>query len=163
MQDEVEALERLKTILEWLMGLQERNPSALQFGLIHVCFHNAEILGKAYGAPDAAKMLKELARKLRLSFRKTDLVARDRADFWVLVPYTSPETVTEKISILIKLASEDGLKIVDRDVAVFSMPDLDAVNGTVFQSASDFLEHLKKNRQIALSWAQTPPTTQREI
>lgn len=158
MQDEVSALERLKTILEWLMALHERNPGALQFGLIHVCFHNAESLGKAYGAPNAAKMLKELARKLQLSFRKTDLVARDRADFWVLVPYTSPETVTEKIALLIKIASEDGLKIVDRDVAVFSIPDTDAFQGMEFQSANDFLEYLKKNRQVALHWEQSPPS-----
>ncbi len=157
MQDEVEALEKLKTILEWLMGLQERNPSALKFGLVHVCFHNTKILGEAYGAPNAAKMLKELARKLRLSFRKTDLVARDRADFWILVPYTSPETVTEKIATLIKLASEDGLKIVDRDVAVFSIPDLDLVQSMAFKSAGEFLEYLKKNRQVSLRWEQALP------
>jgi hypothetical protein len=152
MQDEVKALEKLKTILEWILGLQERVPGALQFGLIHVCFHNTEILGQAYGAPDAAKMLKELARKLRLSFRKTDLVARDCADFWVLVPYTSPATVTEKIALLVKIASEDGLNIVDRDVAVFSMPDPVLTQGMAFQDVSQLLEHLKKNRQIALRW-----------
>jgi len=152
MHDEIKALEKLKTILEWLMGLQARNPGAMQFSLIHVCFHNTEILGRAYGAPDAAKMLQELARKLRLSFRKTDLIARECADFWLLVPYTAPETVTEKIALLVKIASEDGLNIVDRDVAVFSLPDPVVMQGMTFETAEQFLDHLKKNRLIALRW-----------
>jgi GGDEF domain-containing protein len=152
MQQEIKAFEQLTTVLEWLMELQERHPEALRFGLIHVCFHDASLLGKAYGAQDASKMLTELAQKLRLSFRKSDIVARDHADFWILAPYTSPETVTEKVALLVKIASADGLDIVDRDVAVFSMPNPEVMQGMAFKSASEFLEHLKNNRQITFRW-----------
>lgn len=157
MQEEVEALNQLNTILGWLLGLQERNPEALNFGLIHVCFHDKQILGSAYGAQDASKMLNQFARKLRLSFRKTDLVARDGGDFWVLVPYTSPNTVTEKVATLIKIASEDGLDIVDRDVAVFSMPDPAIIGNFDFPSVAEFLAHLKKNRHITFRLKQASP------
>lgn len=152
MQEDIDALDRFMITLEWLMALQERDPNALHFGLIHVCFHNSESLGRAYGARDASLMLTQLARKLRLSFRKTDLVARDGTDFWILVPYTSPATVTEKVTALVELASDNGLDIVDRDIAIFAMPDLDILNNMAFDSASDFLSHLKRNRQIAFRW-----------
>lgn len=159
MQQEVLALDQFKTILGWLMGLQERKPQSLDFGIIHVCFHDKEVLGAAYGAQDASKMLNELARKLRLSFRKTDLVARDGADFWILVPFTSPDTVTEKIATLIKVASDDGLDIVDRDVAAFSMPDPEVISSMALKSATEFLAHLKQNRHITFRWKQASQTT----
>lgn len=153
MQDDFEALDRFMITLEWLMALHERNPHALTFGLIHVCFHDQESLGKAYGARDASNMLSELARQLRQNFRKTDLVARNGTDIWVLVPYTQPETVTEKIGKLVELASDKGLNIVDRDVAVFALPDPEVLHDLKCKTASEFLIHLKQNRQIAIHWA----------
>lgn len=154
MQEDIDALDRFMITLEWLMALQERHPSALHFGLIHVCFHNKESLGRAYGARDAAHMLSDLAHQLRLAFRKTDLVARDGTDFWILAPYTLPETVTEKVTKLVELASDNGLDIVDRDVAIFAMPDPEVINNMAFKSAAEFLAHLKQNRQIAVRWEQ---------
>lgn len=154
MQEDIEALERFMITLEWLMALHERNPGVLNFGLIHVCFHNKESLGKAYGARDASQMLSDLSHQLRQSFRKTDLVARDGTDFWILVPYTSPITVTEKVTKLVELASDNGLDIVDRDVAIFAMPDQEFISNMAFNSAAELLSHLKKNRQIAFRWEQ---------
>ena len=55
------------------MALHERNPEALNFGLINVCFHNRESLGNTYGAKQALDMLCQLAKQLRQAFRKTDL------------------------------------------------------------------------------------------
>lgn len=152
MQEDFQALDRFLSTLEWLMALHERNPNALHFGLVHVCFHDKQQLGAAYGARDASQMLTHLARQLRNSFRKTDLVARDGTDFWVLVPYTSPETVTEKVRTLVEMASDNGLDIVDRDVAVFAMPDPAIMSNMAFNSAAEFLAHLKRNRQIAFRW-----------
>jgi hypothetical protein len=154
MQEEIDALDRFMFTLDWLMAMHERNPGALHFGLVHVCFHNKESLGVAYGARDAAQMLSNLSLKLRDAFRKTDLVARDGTDFWILVPYTSPDMVTEKVSKLVELASDNGLDIVDRDVAVFTMPDPEVLNNMAFDTAQEFLAHLKKNRQIAFRWEQ---------
>jgi len=152
MQEEIDALDRFMITLEWLMALHERNPNALHFGLVHVCFHNKEALGATYGARDAAQMLSTLSQQLRESFRKTDLVARNGTDFWILVPYTHPETVTEKVTKLVELASDNGLDIVDRDVAIFTMPDPEVLSNMAFDSAAEFLIHLKKNRQIAFRW-----------
>ena len=154
MQEDIDALDRFMITLEWLMALHERNPGALHFGLVHVCFHNQESLGQAYGARDASQMLATLSQQLRKAFRKTDLVARNGTDFWILVPYTSPETVTEKVSKLVELASDNGLDIVDRDVAVFTMPDPEVLDNMAFDSAAEFLLHLKRNRQIAFRWEQ---------
>ena len=159
MQEDIDALDRFMITLEWLMALQERNPSALHFGLVHVCFHNKESLGQAYGARDASQMLADLARQLRQSFRKTDLVAREGTDFWILVPYTSPNTVTEKVSKLVELASDNGLDIVDRDVAVFTLPDPDVLGNMAFDTAPELLAHLKLNRQIAISSENYCPDT----
>lgn len=156
MKSEIAALDQLKIVLEWLMALQERDPLSLHFGLVHVCFHDQQTLGAAYGAQDASKMLNELANKMRSAFRNTDIVARDGTDFWILVPYTSPETVLEKVSLLVRIASDDGLSIVDRDVAVFSLPDCDVVDGIAFASADDLLSHLKQNRQITFRWEHAP-------
>lgn len=154
MQEDIDALDRFMITLEWLMALQDRHPNALHFGLVHVCFHNKESLGQAYGARDAAQMLSKLSHQLRTAFRKTDRVARDGTDFWVLVPYTLPGTVTEKITKLVELASDNGLDIVDRDVAVFTMPDPQIINNMAFNSAGEFLSYLKQNRQIAFRWEQ---------
>ncbi len=152
MQDDLQALDRFLSTLDWLMALHERNPAALHFGVVHVCFHNKHQLGATYGARDAVQMLSNLARQLRNSFRRTDLIARDGTDFWILVPYTEPETVTDKVRTLVEVASDNGLDIVDRDVAVFTMPDPAIMENMAFNSAADFLAHLKQNRQIAFRW-----------
>ena len=79
-------------------------------------------------------------------------MARDGTDFWILVPYTSPDTVAQKVTQLVEMASDAGLDIVDRDVAVFSMPDPEIMQNMAFNSAGEFLAHLKANRQIAFRW-----------
>lgn len=152
MQEDIDALDRFMITLEWLMALHERNPEFMHFGLVHVCFHNQESLGAAYGARDASQMLANLSHQLRKAFRKTDLVARNGTDFWILVPYTSPDTVTEKVSKLVELASDNGLDIVDRDVAIFELPDSEVIGNMAFNTATEFLLHLKQNRQIAFRW-----------
>lgn len=156
--NQIDALDRFHTILEWLMNVQERHPEFLSFGLIHICFHDRAALGSAYGARDAAQMLGGLLDDLHRNFRRTDLVARDGTDFWVLVPYTSPTTVLEKIQRLVELASENGLSVVERDVAVFSLPDPQIIEKQgVSDSVEDFLAYLKANRNIAFHWATARP------
>lgn len=154
MQEEIDALDRFMITLEWLMALQERHPTALNFGIVHVCFHDREALGRTYGARDASQMLCDLAHKLRQAFRKTDLVAKNGTDFWILAPYTHPETITEKVSQLVEMASDNGLDIVNRDISIFTMPDFQMINNQAFNSADEFLAYLKQNRQIALRWEQ---------
>lgn len=151
MQEDIQACERFLSILDWLLGLQERHPESLQFGLVHICFANKEALGSAYGANTASKLLVDLAHQLRLAFRKTDLVARILTDFWVLIPYTSPDTVISKVAKIVEIGASNGLQIVDRDISIFSLPNPDLVQ-TSFASASDFLDRLKAGRQVAMRW-----------
>ncbi|MBL0167295.1 MAG: diguanylate cyclase [Propionivibrio sp.] len=152
MQEEIDAHDRFMITLEWLMALHERNPEALNFGLINVCFHNRESLGNTYGAKQALDMLCQLAKQLRQAFRKTDLVAREGNDFWILVPYTSPQSVTERVTQLVELASDNGLDIVDRDLAVFNIPNPELLGNTALMTPVRLLEYLKNNRQIAFRW-----------
>ena len=152
MQEELNAFERFTITMEFLMELHVRHPQAIDYSLIHVCFHDRQRLGVVYGAKEAAKMLVDLAKKLRQSFRKTDLVARDGVDFWILAPCTTPENVSEKVTTLIEMASDLGLDVVERDVAVFSMPDRGILEGKSFDRAADFLAHLKSNRSVKFRW-----------
>lgn len=151
--------DRFMIILDWLMSLQERHPASLQFGLVHICFHNPRVLGDAYGARDAAQMLSDLLGRLRDAFRKTDLAIREGIDFWVLVPYTNPETVTRKVREIVDMASSSGLDIVERDIAVFSFPEFHADGQPRHASPEEFLQYLKRNRHIAFRWGGTvaPP------
>jgi hypothetical protein len=152
MQDDINALERFNVTIEWLIALHERYPQVLQYSLIHICFHDRQRLGDIYGAKEAASMLMGLARELRKTFRRTDLVARDGLDFWILAPCTTPDTVAEKVTTLVEAASDYGLDVVDRDIAVFTMPEYLVPGSMSFEKAADFLAHLKSNRSIQFRW-----------
>ena len=155
MNDDIEAREKFLFTLDWLLALNERHANAIQCGLLHVCFHDKQILGNVYGAQQAARLLIGLAAKLRQEFRKTDLVARDGTDFWILIPYTDPATVTEKVGQLIELASNDGLDIVDRDMAFFDLKTLESIKSLAADGPLAFLENLRKNRNVTRSWEHT--------
>ncbi len=158
MQEDIVARDRFMFTLEWLMALLERHPTALQFGLIHVCFHDKESLGNAYGAKNAMEMLCHLAGELRRVFRKTDLIARNGTDFWILAPNTLPETVTEKVKQFVEVASQNGFDIVDRDIAIFDFPNAEIVNNKALDTPAKLLDHLKATRQITARWEQSPIT-----
>lgn len=159
MQQDIEARDRFMITLDWLLAVHERYPgNSLNFGLLHVCFHDRQKLGEAYGAPEAHHLLAELGGKLRQAFRRTDLVARDGTDFWILAPYTTPETVMEKIATLVEISAADGLNIVDRDVTVFALPDPALTDQAPLSSAAAFLAHLKEHCQtIACHWEHATP------
>lgn len=150
-EDELSAADRFSVTLDWLLAVQERYPDQLNFGLLNVCLHGKEVLGQAYGVRDAAKMLADLAGKLRHAFRKTDLVMRDGTDFWILVPYTDPLTVTDKVTTLLEVVAENGLSIVDRDVALFTL-NMPIVASAPKASVAVFLDYLKRHRQVAIGW-----------
>mgnify|MGYP000237453590 CR=1 FL=1 len=158
MQEEFEAADRFSIALEWLLAIQERYPAQLNFGLLNVCLHGREVLGQAYGVRDATKMLGELAGKLRHAFRKTDLVMRDGTDFWILVPYTDPITVTDKVTTLLEVTAQNGLAIVDRDVALFTL-DMPLMAAAPKSAVPQFLDYLKRHRQVAIGWQRPAQTS----
>jgi len=144
-QEDIDAREKFLFTLEWLLAVTKRYSGHLQFGLAHINYENAKILGETYGAQKASQQLDEVSHSLRKAFRKTDLVARDGVDFWILVPYTpADEKFVDKIKYIIETASQGGLQIVERDISIFLLPQ-DAADLAEGISALEFLAYLKEN------------------
>ena len=61
-------------------------------------------------------------------------------------------SVTERVTQLVELASDNGLDIVDRDLAVFNIPNPELLGNTALVTPAKLLEYLKNNRQIAFRW-----------
>ncbi len=142
-QTDIEAREKFLFTLEWILSVSNRyQDTTLRFGLAHVSVGNSQNLGEAYGAQGASRKLVEVSQALRNAFRKTDLVARDGVDYWILAPYTPPENISEKIMDIVREASKNGLDVTDRNVAVFSLP-LKVPLYEASGSAQGFLQAIK--------------------
>lgn len=142
-QEKIEAREQFLFALKWLLAVTERYAGPIQFGLAHIRYENAKLLGDTYGAQHASQQLDDVWQSLRKSFRKTDLVARDGTDFWIIVPFTD-EKISDKIRYILESASLGGLQIVERDISFFSLP-LDGIGPSDELSAEELLAYLKKN------------------
>lgn len=141
----IELREKFLFTLEWLLAVTRRYSAHVQFALVHINFASTKILGDTYGAQEAAQRLDEILFCLSNAFRKTDLVARDGVDFWILVPYTSADgKLADKIRDIIEIASQSSLQIVERDISIFSLP-FEAHELDQNYSAPEFLAYLKKN------------------
>lgn len=144
-QEDYAARDKFLYTLEWLLAVTKRYAGVLHFGLAHIDYETAKVLGETYGAQMAAHKLDETLHSLRKAFRKTDLVARDGADFWILVPFTpAEEKLVDKIKYIIDTASQSGLQIVERDISIFLLPNA-AAKVDENCTALEFLAYLKKN------------------
>ncbi len=143
--DDIDAREKFLFTLEWLLAVTRRHSGGMQFGLAHVNYETPRLLGETYGAQRAAQKLDEVSHSLRKAFRRSDLVARDGADFWILVPFApAEEKLVDKIKYIVETASQGGLQIVERDISIFLLPN-DAADVDANSSALEFLAYLKKN------------------
>ncbi len=149
--EENDVHEKFLFTLDWLLAVTRRYSSSLEFGLAHINFENPGALGDAYGAPLASHKLDDVLLLLRKAIRKTDLVARDGADFWILLPHaTGEEKLADRIREIVDLTSQSGLQIVERDLTLYSFPKgLPELEGEV--SAYEFLSHLKQNHSTLAS------------
>ncbi|HZV55663.1 MAG TPA: diguanylate cyclase [Rhodocyclaceae bacterium] len=152
MKEDSVAWEKFLYVLEWVLALQVRYPTNLRQSLVCVSFHNQKTLGDAYGAKDALQMLIDLAAQLRQSLRKTDLVARNGTDIWVLIPFVTPESVLSKVAQIVEIAAGNGLDIVDRDVSIYSIPEEGILDGPLFNTAQDFLDFIADKKNVAMRW-----------
>lgn len=123
LQQDLEYRSHFLFTLDWLLALQRRYAGALGVGLVYIAFRQPQALGDAFGARDATRMLIEVSEVLRKSLRKTDLVMRDGAGFWVLVPYSAPECLTDKVAQIVEAAAQNGLDIVEHDLSVAHLPE----------------------------------------
>lgn len=159
-QENAEAREKFLFVLEWLMEVTKRYSGPLHFGLAHIGHGNPRLLGETYGAKMASQQLDEVLRSLRQAFRKTDLVARDGLDFWIVIPFTpATEKISDKIKYILDSASLAGLQIVERDISFFSLP-LEDASLTENISPSELLGYLKKNQAILARNQITLPASQ---
>jgi predicted signal transduction protein with EAL and GGDEF domain len=144
-QADLDAREKFLYTLEWLLEVSKRYSGPLQFGLAYIHYKDPHILGETYGAKTASQKLDDVSHTLRKIFRKTDLVARDGTDFWVLVPYTPVnEKLVDKVNGIIEKASQGDLEIMGHDVFLFSLSQ-DVVKQCKECTAADFLTHIKSN------------------
>lgn len=144
-QSSIESREKFLYTLEWLLAVTRRHAAHIQFGLVHINFASPALLGDTYGAQEAAHHLDDILLRLQAAFRKTDLVARDGTDFWVLVPFTpASEILADKVREIIAAASQNSLEIVERDISLFSLP-FSTPELNQDHSAAEFLAYLKKN------------------
>lgn len=146
---DIEAKEHFVRTLEWIMAVTHRYSSPIQFGLVHIAHGNGNEISETYGVQEAVRQLVAVTDSLRNAFRKTDLVARDGSDFWVIVPYTpATEKIYDKVVKILQDADHDGLHIVDRETSIFSLPMDMAELGKELSNltALEFLTHLKENK-----------------
>lgn len=145
LHEDVELFGKFLFTLEWLLEVTARHPGNIQFNLIHIDFGSPRILGDAYGAQEATVKLQEVLSSLRQTLRKSDLVARQGVDFWILMPQDpSRDGLPEKLQDIIEAASQSGLEIVERDISFFSLSDTHSELGLCC-SGMDFLSYLKRN------------------
>ncbi len=143
-QENGEAREKFYFVLEWLLAVTRRYPGPLRFGLAHINYEDPKLLGEIYGAKDAVQRLEEVTRSLRNALRKTDLVAREGLDFWIIVPFTD-DKISDKIGYVLESASLAGLRIVERDISFFLLPLTDVpLNEDI--SVPELFAFLKENR-----------------
>jgi len=150
-QKDMELREKFLFTLEWLLAVTKRYTANLQFGLVQINFADPAKLGDLFGAQEANHKLDDILHCLSKAFRKTDLVARDGVDFWIIVPYASTdEKLVDRVRYIIDIASQIGLEIVERDISLFPLP-LAGHNLDDDCSAVEFLAYLKNNHDTLAS------------
>jgi GGDEF domain-containing protein len=155
MNEDTIAREKFLNVLEWVLAVQARYDSSLRQSLVCISFHDQKALGDAYGAKDALRMVIGLAAHLRQSLRKTDLVARNGTDIWVLIPFVTPESVLAKVAQIVEIAAADGLDLVDRDLSIYSIPDAGILESLTYRDAEDFLALIGDQKNVAMRWQGT--------
>lgn len=141
--EDIERRELFFNTLSWLLSVVERYSDQFNFALVKVAYGDDNELGDAYGAPDASAKLAEVTQALQSIFRKTDLIARNGSDVWILFPYTPfSENIYLKIREVIDSADHDALHIVNRKIAIFASPFKDKIPAG---SAVEALAYLKKH------------------
>lgn len=149
--EDIESRSSFLAALEWLMAVTVRYDCPIEFSLIHIEYGDKNQLGEAYGAQEAVQQLDEMRLHLKSVFRKTDMVARNGSDFWVVVPCTpSTEKLQDKVREILGGAEHEGLRIVNPEISIFNVSDQRADLEKQFKdlNALALLEYLKANKKI---------------
>lgn len=144
MTDDIRRRELFLDTLGWLLAVVDRYADQFNFALVKIAYGDDNELGDAYGAADASSQLAEVTASLQHIFRKTDLIARNGTDVWILFPYTPfSENIYLKIREVIDSADHDALHIVNRKITIFTSPFKEKIPK---ESALDTLNYLGNNQ-----------------
>ncbi len=153
MKDYAASWERLLHVLEWVLDVKLRHAEAIPFSMVYISFGDKATLGNRYGAVVAYQLLVEFADDLKRALRKSDIIARDGTDFWLMLPHIEGELIVPKLSRIVEISAENGLDIVARDISIFAFPDNSFMKQHNLNAPLPFLEYLKNNRVIAKGWS----------
>lgn len=140
--EDMYARERFLFWLEWLLALESRYSNILQSGLVRITLDRRDVFGLTYDAGDTALKLSEVKDCLKQAFRRTDLVARDGLNFWILTPFTQSDPVIEKIKKVIQTAPLSGISLSKSDIDIFLLRDHLKPGLPTFKTGQDFLAYL---------------------
>jgi hypothetical protein len=122
----------LTPVLDWLTCQRPESVHA-HFGMFRVGFENPQVLGSAFGASDAMRRLNQFGSMLASTFRRTDMVARDLTDFWIVTPECNADIVGCRLCEIAGGVKDFGLDVVDCSVGAYLFPlkdvDLAGVGG----------------------------------
>ena len=143
-QANIELREKFLYTLDWLLAVPSVTLPTFNSAW-SISILGPRITGRHLRRQEAAHRLDEILDCMKQAFRKTDLVARDGVDFWLLVPFTqASEQLADKIREIVSIASQNHFEIVERDISVFSLP-FNAPELNQDCPAEEFLAYLKKN------------------
>lgn len=145
---DLESRRKFLANFEWMMSVVERYDNPLQFGLVLIEYGEKHALGEACGAVRAIEQLAEVTESLKKAFRKTDIVGRYGANFWIIVPKASEnEKVQNKILDILQEAKHQGLNVVNREISIFSLPSDTVKIKKDYQTPETFLDYLIENKK----------------
>lgn len=115
------SIDEMTPVLEWLAS---QRPEAVHahFSMFRVAFESPQVLGSSFGASDAMRRLNQFGNMLATTVRRTDLVARDLTDFWVIAPECNVDMVGCRLCEIANSVTDFGLDIVDCSVGVYLFP-----------------------------------------
>lgn len=153
MKNDADSWGKLLYVLEWIIGVKLRHADSMNFSMAYISFDDMAMLGNRYGAMQAAQMLFELTHELDDTLRKTDIVARNGTDFWVLMPHIESDSVVPRVSKIIAIAAENGLNVINHDISIFAIVGNDVLKQNDLDSPLRFLDYVKNNCNVVVSSA----------
>ncbi len=152
------SFDEFSSVIEWL-ACQRDGSAFSHFGLFRVGFQNPQVLGSTFGASDAMRRLNQFGTMLATTVRRTDLVVRDLAVFWVLTPECNADMVGCRLCEIVNGVKEFGLDVVDCSIGAYLFPLKDAdLSGANARQVLDRLHGMQPHfdfdpaNDCAVSW-----------
>jgi len=114
-------IDELFVVLEWLMN-QRPDSVYSHFNMFQVAFDNPQLLGSTFGVGAAMRQLNQFGATLAAGLRRSDLVGRDFADFWILSPECNSDMVGCRLCEIAEKVEQFGLDVVKCSIGAYVFP-----------------------------------------